>query len=1178
MNMDKTAVNGHTSSLTHFLLYRLLPGVILLIASVIIIASVYINSPHATAKISTILSNKLGAPVTIRAIRLHGDTLTIQGIDLGNPAGFAEKNLVSASAVRVAPSWTGLLQGRRNLRLLEISGAELDLEKGGDGAWNFTQLRKRFSGGKGGAELFIDNLRVNDAKILFNGKDFSGISLQLHNVATKGSGDSTVDISFADEATNHYRLKGNFRAGAVPEAEFSLEAPSLSLAGLARKNRQNAVTSGTVSLQAKAALQAGVVTATVAATVNDGKITLRDGGAVPLAGNIKGGVRYNLKDDALQLESITLFLDKIVEMQASGSADSLKSGLRYDLKLAITSLDLARLGAMLPAMQKSAMKTAGRISAEKIRIAGTRELGITDITGVVSLRDLLLSNKDRLLLNGVGTDMKIATVGNLIRLTGELTQKKAGGKPLLESTRAPYTVVLGSRFKPQSVDLRNFNSRVLGAPLSGNFALKPADKNPLSLTLKLPLHRLKEVTYGDINIAGGAAALSLELTGSGIANFGGSVSLDLDNLQGSSKGERFTLGKGTVSADFSSSAGQYQATGKAAFDRAAFKSVVADGRFAFRAADEKLQFENGAITVAGTTVNFARIVAVIPAKATLQAKKGYPLHVTLAGGAVSRGEIKLSGIDAALHGNYGGAKEFTGNGEILAEKLLWRGRKVGAPQAKLAITAADAKITLAGTILGGKLAGKLGGNMNALAKSVEFDLSLNEADLAKVMQLADRTGAVVLSGGRLNIASKGSYARKSGVNCRLHGDADKIAITNAKGKQQLGDGSVSFDATLAEENITLTEAVLRLGKGAAVRLKGAVAKALSPERSGIITYNIDRTPLERLIDPLINSLPRFLQESAVSGDISAEGSLALHAGRATLHGSVELDSAGIDAGPNKLQLTDISGSIPFILGFPAQRTASPQQTTILKRPLYAKQLAQFSKEATQGSLLKISRIAFGPLEFSDTVLRLKAAEGIIEALSFTSSLTTGKILGRGYVAFSQGASYGGDLLINNLSLEHLCALFPGIKGYVSGRVDGLAMIEGRGGKIDGVNGYSRFWTREGNGEKMLISKEFLQKLAGKNLKGFFFRNDRAFDKGEVMASLEAGYLTFDILDIENTNFFGVRDLKVSVTETQNRIALTHLLDSISQAVSRGKGAAGKGATSGEKTGDATQPTEFKWDE
>jgi hypothetical protein len=371
---------------------------------------------------------------------------------------------------------------------------------------------------------------------------------------------------------------------------------------------------------------------------------------------------------------------------------------------------------------------------------------------------------------------------------------------------------------------------------------------------------------------------------------------------------------------------------------------------------------------------------------------------------------------------------------------------------------------------------------------------------------------------------------------------------------------------------------MRIGEGASVRLKGAIAKAMSPKRNGIITYNIDRTPLEKLIDPLVNSLPRFIQESAVSGNIAADGDLELHKGHAILKGSVQLDGTGIDAGPNKLQVGDISGSIPFILGFPAQRTASPQQTTILKRPLYPQQLAQFSQEATKGSLLKIGRIAFGPLEFSDTALRITAADGIIETLSFTSSLTTGKILGRGYVAFSQGASYGADLLVSNLSLERLCALFPSIKGYVSGRVDGIAMIEGQGGGISGQNGYGHLWTRQGDGEKMLVSREFLQKLAGKNLKGFIFRNDRAFDKGEVMTSLEAGYLTFEILDIENTNFFGVRDLKISVTETQNRIALAHLLDSISQAVSRGKSATGKAATSGEKAGEAAPPPEFKWDE
>ena len=108
---------------------------------------------------------------------------------------------------------------------------------------------------------------------------------------------------------------------------------------------------------------------------------------------------------------------------------------------------------------------------------------------------------------------------------------------------------------------------------------------------------------------------------------------------------------------------------------------------------------------------------------------------------------------------------------------------------------------------------------------------------------------------------------------------------------------------------------------------------------------------------------------------------------------------------------------------------------------------------------------------------------------------------------------------------------------------------------------------------MKVSKEFLQKLAGKKFKGLFFRDDRPYDRGEIRGYLENGYLSFDTLDISHTNIFGIRDLSVTVAPVQNRISLGHLYASIKEAATRGK-----------PTGGAEPPpsppadTEFKWEE
>jgi hypothetical protein len=111
------------------------------------------------------------------------------------------------------------------------------------------------------------------------------------------------------------------------------------------------------------------------------------------------------------------------------------------------------------------------------------------------------------------------------------------------------------------------------------------------------------------------------------------------------------------------------------------------------------------------------------------------------------------------------------------------------------------------------------------------------------------------------------------------------------------------------------------------------------------------------------------------------------------------------------------------------------------------------------------------------------------------------------------------------------------------------------------------WTRAGKGEEMLVSKEFLQKLAGKKLRGFFFQNDRPYDNGEIRAYLLHNYLTFEKLDISHTNFLGMKDLSVSVAPVQNRIALDHLLESIRNAAAR---------SSGGEQGAPPVQTDLKW--
>ena len=267
--------------------------------------------------------------------------------------------------------------------------------------------------------------------------------------------------------------------------------------------------------------------------------------------------------------------------------------------------------------------------------------------------------------------------------------------------------------------------------------------------------------------------MSLELSGASTSQFNGSAALFLDKLNGSIKGEPFSIGSSTIKTDFRTASGHYSASGNASFDKTSFKGVTTGGSFGFSAVDNILNLFNGTLNVKDSTLNFSRIIAVLPKKDAEQPHKVYPLDVTLTGGVLSRGDLNLGGISASLRGEYAGAEGarwLTGDGAIAAEKLLWRERNIGSPRADIVLSRSGGKIALAGTVLGGTLGGTFTFKPNAVAAGIDFDISLKETDLTAMAQLINKNGAVAVSGGKLMISTSGSYSGKDGVTCQVQGE------------------------------------------------------------------------------------------------------------------------------------------------------------------------------------------------------------------------------------------------------------------------------------------------------------------------------------------------------------------------------------------------------------------------
>ncbi len=1158
----------------------LLSGVILCGVATISL-KIYLATPDAASRLSRLATSRLHQPVRVTDLRLAGDTIYLTGVTVANPEGFTG-NLAVAGSLAIAPRWTDFLRGKVTFRRIALADVRLDLRTNSAGVWNFSALRQRFTGAKpSGSGIVVGTLTVKDGAILVNGRGMEGISLRLSGLSTRGGGDAPVSLDFADQAGNSYRVEGKVRAGSDPAFDLALTAPSLSLASIAGKVKGGSLfRGGRASLHVTAVLRDGALRATGRAgfdslRLNVGKESL------PLKGNLDFSAGYDVKRDEGRLEKLVVSVNDLIKVSATGTAGDLRGAKRFALDLGMEEVDLERLRPFFPVIAKKGMTLGGKLAIPGIRLAGNRVRGVTTAAGTMFLRDGNVVQGGRLLVKGVTGTVVLAGEGNSFLVKGRLSQPDTGGTALLETLDAPFSVTLSPRLKPLLAEIPSFSARIMGVPITGRATYAPASIAPFTAALQLPTTKISSfrplLDRLGLESAAGTASLSVTAKGRGLRDFSGEARALLASLKGSRGTTAFALGSGTAETRFDRRAGRFTVSGTARLAGAEAGGKNGEGSFGFRFADDVVALEHGAFRWDGGTLAVERITSHLPVGGSGSPAGRRSIAVELTGAAVRRGEIEVTGIAGTLRGLYAAdsrGKWLEGTAAVAADKVFFRGREVASPTVRLSLERSGWRGDLGGTLLGGKLNGTVAFNPFALKDGYRFQAGVEGGKLANAGALLPVREDVTLAGGELSASGNGTYSARGGLDCRFEAKADDIALTGRGRKSLLAGGGVRLAGGVTGRNLSLNDGVITAGEGVVLKVKGEVANFPSPEREGSFTYALARTPLNSLIDPFVNVLPPAFQEATVGGEVAAEGKVRLHAGEKLMDGSFLLNSVRLEMATQKLTVADVNGRFPFSVDFSRGVSTRPHTTDSFSRenyPLHLDRLRQNSgtPDVTIGS------VRFGPLSLGKTTLALRAGNGLTDIVLLRSSLYGGELLGRGFVAIKGNMAYGGDLLLNGLSLREFCDAIPKIRGYILGRVDGIVSLYGEGKGVGGLTGFVDLWAREGNGERMLVSKEFLQKLAGKKLRGFFFRNDRPYDQAEISATLEKGYLTFETLDISHTNLLGIRDLAVSVAPVQNRIALDHLLEAVKQAAARGKAATSTGE---QPPAEVPVSPEFKWEE
>jgi len=356
------------------------------------------------------------------------------------------------------------------------------------------------------------------------------------------------------------------------------------------------------------------------------------------------------------------------------------------------------------------------------------------------------------------------------------------------------------------------------------------------------------------------------------------------------------------------------------------------------------------------------------------------------------------------------------------------------------------------------------------------------------------------------------------------------------------------------------EAIFR-GKDLDVRAEATI-NTISPSLSGTISHfaENDRSLKMSIAVPEVtlndirtsfwDMFPDSLLYAGLDGSIALQLLTTYGNNVTTADGSVLLRDIMIEGENGEYAAGPLNGTLPVHYDSAAgDETAAAFPS--FERNDFDKMKKLFAdEEQFTGNKIRIGSFRYGFRLLEDISFRIAQRGTTLNINHFSAKMFGGRLNGAASVTLSPAFSYRAGFIADAVSLAQLCEDFTPIRGYISGKVNGIAALKGSGSGLAGMIGKADFWTFTDKAERMSISKEFLEKIGGPQVRAYL--GERRYDKGVMSAYLQKGYLIFRELEISNRNFFGMTDLSVKVAPLNNRISIEHLLWTIVEAAQRAK--------------------------
>ena len=369
------------------------------------------------------------------------------------------------------------------------------------------------------------------------------------------------------------------------------------------------------------------------------------------------------------------------------------------------------------------------------------------------------------------------------------------------------------------------------------------------------------------------------------------------------------------------------------------------------------------------------------------------------------------------------------------------------------------------------------------------------------------------------------------------------------GRDMIKNASLNAAIEFKDKDLTF-KAETAAGK-VVTHLSGTVMGFSEKERGLQIKGILPEVNLTDIRDSFWDLFPDRLLYAGLDGSISSDFSILSGKDGPSVSGIVTLKDCFLKGEYGEYSIGPVNGRMPLTYG-KGRDGGEAVSIPSFEKSQFSDLATFYAKETVEKDL---QRITIGSLDYGFPLLKdltvwMKQSGGILKIERFGGNIFGGELDGSAFVDLSKGLNYRAGFLIKGLSMATLCDRIEPIKGFISGKVDGIATFKGSGTGLSHLIGMADFWTYAAPNEKTMISKEFLQKIGGPSVRSYL--GNRSFDNGVLSLYLQNGDMIFKQLEISNRNFFGVKDLDVKVAPFNNRIAVDKFLWAITEAALRAK--------------------------